>query len=349
MTPHLDYSDRGKTVSLMLCLTKIIHGPGKIVVLNSLFCVLQELADIKIRESTEPLLSRRGIIDCAILMITKSRITSPKRQWGPCMHYAVIFTMSLFVSLLWNRKTMPWWTRPPTGQMGGWVIKKQKDWWGTDQLRVPQYYAQPIPEQRHSGLAQCKAPSNYLNWGDMVHKAFGETVFLTFCWLYQRSTLILGSTNLLTWRSVGQCWISGESFRGTPLKKPNSGKMRAYQKHARTRQTSTLMDTFSPSYGFIRWRTRKFRTTKKNRYKKNAKKKRHKKSKRSNIKYFLTIYFLTETTQKCTNFVDTLFVLHFLNYHLLIFRISIVHWLNYRNLKDVYGLHIFFRSSEEDV
>ena len=38
---------------------------------------------------------------------------------------------------------------------------------------------------------------------------------------------------------------------------------------------------------------------------KNAKK-RHKKSKRSNIKYFLTIYFLTETTQKCTNFVDTL-------------------------------------------
>ena len=51
---------------------------------------------------------------------------------------------------------------------------------------------------------------------------------------------------------------------------------------------------------------------KRNRYLKNAEKKRHKKSKRSNIKYFLTIYFLTETTQKCTNFVDTLLVLHFL-------------------------------------
>ena len=44
---------------------------------------------------------------------------------------------------------------------------------------------------------------------------------------------------------------------------------------------------------------------------KKPEKKRHKKSKRSNIKYFLTIYFLTETTQKCTNFVDTLLVLHF--------------------------------------
>ena len=49
----------------------------------------------------------------------------------------------------------------------------------------------------------------------------------------------------------------------------------------------------------------KFCTTKKIRYKK-YEKKRHKKLKRSNIKYVLTIYFLTETTQKCTNFVDTL-------------------------------------------
>ena len=39
---------------------------------------------------------------------------------------------------------------------------------------------------------------------------------------------------------------------------------------------------------------------------KKREKKPHKKLKRSNINYFLTIYFLTETTQKCTNFVDTL-------------------------------------------
>ena len=50
---------------------------------------------------------------------------------------------------------------------------------------------------------------------------------------------------------------------------------------------------------------------KRNRYKKNAKTKRHKKSKQSNIKYFLTIYFLTETTQKWTNFVNTLLSLYF--------------------------------------
>ena len=56
---------------------------------------------------------------------------------------------------------------------------------------------------------------------------------------------------------------------------------------------------------------------------KNREKKRHKKSKRSNIKYFLTIYFLIQTTQKCTNFVDTLLVLH-LNYILLVFQISTV-------------------------
>ena len=64
-------------------------------------------------------------------------------------------------------------------------------------------------------------------------------------------------------------------------------------------------------YRLIRWRTRKFRTTKKKSLLKNAEKKRHQKSKRSNIMYFLTIYFLTKTTQKCTNFVDTLLVLHF--------------------------------------
>ena len=62
-------------------------------------------------------------------------------------------------------------------------------------------------------------------------------------------------------------------------------------------------------YELIWWRTRKFCTTKKI-VMKNAKK-RHKKSKRSNIKYILTIYFMTETTKKCTNFVDTLSVLHF--------------------------------------
>ena len=41
------YSEKGKTVSLMLHLTKMLHGTGKIVVLDSGFCVPQGLVDMK--------------------------------------------------------------------------------------------------------------------------------------------------------------------------------------------------------------------------------------------------------------------------------------------------------------
>ena len=45
--PHQKYSDTGKTVSLMLCLTKMIHGTGNIVVLDYGFCVIHGLVDMK--------------------------------------------------------------------------------------------------------------------------------------------------------------------------------------------------------------------------------------------------------------------------------------------------------------
>ena len=42
----INYRDR-KNMSLMLLLTKILHGTGKVVVLDSGFCVIQVLVDIK--------------------------------------------------------------------------------------------------------------------------------------------------------------------------------------------------------------------------------------------------------------------------------------------------------------
>ena len=41
------YSEKEKTVSLMLHLTKMLHGTGKIVVLDSGFCVPQGSVDMK--------------------------------------------------------------------------------------------------------------------------------------------------------------------------------------------------------------------------------------------------------------------------------------------------------------
>ena len=76
------------------------------------------------------------------------------------------------------------------------------------------------------------------------------------------------------------------------------------------------------------------KTTKKlvRNHQKITKKKRSKKLKRQDIKNFWTIHFLTKTTQKCANFVHILLVIRFIIIF-FIFQISIVQWLNCRNMK----------------
>ena len=44
--PPPKYSEREETVSIMLILTKMFQGTGKIVMLDSGFCVLQVLVDM---------------------------------------------------------------------------------------------------------------------------------------------------------------------------------------------------------------------------------------------------------------------------------------------------------------
>ena len=94
------YSDRGKTVSLILCLTKNIHDTGNIVVLDSGFCVLQIMMDIKIGQSMEPLLSIIGGTVHDVSMVIISRLTSMIIIWLAWMNRTVILTICLFRLLL---------------------------------------------------------------------------------------------------------------------------------------------------------------------------------------------------------------------------------------------------------
>lgn len=45
--PHAEYTDKGKTAGLLLCLTKQVHHSACYVVLDSRFCVLSALVELQ--------------------------------------------------------------------------------------------------------------------------------------------------------------------------------------------------------------------------------------------------------------------------------------------------------------
>ena len=56
-----DFNDKGKTASLLLCLTKSVHHTGRYDVLNSGFCILQALVKLKkFRVYAGALIKKRG-------------------------------------------------------------------------------------------------------------------------------------------------------------------------------------------------------------------------------------------------------------------------------------------------
>jgi len=42
-----EYDNKGKTVDLLICLTQPLHQSGKVVILDSGFCVLQGIVELK--------------------------------------------------------------------------------------------------------------------------------------------------------------------------------------------------------------------------------------------------------------------------------------------------------------
>ena len=191
----------------------------------------------------EPLSSRRGGINRAISVVTRSNITSPTRHWVPWMHCSMRLKMSLFMSLLWNRKTMPWCWCPPMGQMSGWVITISVIFMGHISASSNPIMCTTTTRTEIQLAHKTHAVKYLLHMRRHGPQGTGNIVFLPFCWLYQMSTIIWGGTTLVAWRTLGQCWSSGDSFLGTSSITPTSGKMRVYQKHARAREKSTPMDT----------------------------------------------------------------------------------------------------------
>ena len=53
----VEHQELGETVGLMLRCTKILHGTGKVIVLDSGFCVLQGVIELK----------KRGVFSAALI------------------------------------------------------------------------------------------------------------------------------------------------------------------------------------------------------------------------------------------------------------------------------------------
>ena len=130
------------------------------------------------------------------------------------MHFAVILTMWIFLSLLWKRKTMPRCPCLPMGQMSGWamtnsgklleIIKSSR----TLLLRLCTTTTSTYMVWTHT----TQGTNHLLHLSRHVPQDAGKTVIMRFCWIYWRSMLILGSTILIVWRLLFQFCSSRELF-----------------------------------------------------------------------------------------------------------------------------------------
>lgn len=72
----------GPTVGLLLRLTKILHGTGKIVVLDSGFCVLKAIVELRKVGCFAAALIKKDTIGQSTLTVRQSRNTLRTRKWG---------------------------------------------------------------------------------------------------------------------------------------------------------------------------------------------------------------------------------------------------------------------------
>ena len=95
--PRLEFHDMGKTVSKLIRLTKSLQGRGSVVVLDSGFCVLKGIIELKKVGIHAAALIKKGDTGQSILMETRYRSISKTKRLDLVMHGKERWIMLIFI------------------------------------------------------------------------------------------------------------------------------------------------------------------------------------------------------------------------------------------------------------